>query len=543
MPFKPHISIISRVTSALAASIATLSLSAQTPSPRPTMVVGVVIDGLSMDYLDLLKGYLGNGGFKRLMSQGVTITDVDFGTTVDAATATAITMTGAVPAINGIGSSSIYDPATRLTLPVFHDTNWTGSYTDDKVSPSALLVSTIADEIRIDTGGLGYVYAISPDQSTAIILGGHAGNSACWIDDVNGNWATTGYYKDTPRFVAARNRMQPLSVRLDTMSWVNAMAIDKYPDLPAHKRAYPMRNTFLRRDAARYKAFKTSAPANAEVTDLANEYIKTLALGTRDVMDMINITYTVQPYDYTKDADGRLEQMDLYLQLDRDLARLMDTIDKGPGLDKTLLFVTGTPRRSRSRRDDEKWAIPHGEFSPRRAIALLNVYLIAKHGNGEWVNGYHDHQIFLNHDLIKQRALDEAAVRNDVAQFMTRMSGVTDAYTLEDIIDLKAGVNPRAVRNNTVIDKAGDVFITIAPGWEITDQGSDLTLPMVERSGVTTSPAFIMAPSLPSRTITTPVDARVLAPTVAGLLRIRSPNGASLPALKLYNREKGIDNR
>ena len=521
-----------RVASALAASIVTLSLSAQAPSSRPNLVVGVMIDGLSMEYLQLLQGYFGEGGFKRLFNNGVTITDLDYGTNVDAATATAIAFTGAVPAVNGIGSTMVYDSEKRLTSSVFHDPTTLGNYTDETVSPAALLVSTLGDELRIDTGGLGYVYAISPDQATSLILGGHAGNSACWIDDVTGNWATTTFYHDTPRLLSARNRVQPLSVRLDTMSWTNLMAIDRYPDLPSYKKAYPVRNTFLRKDLNRFKAFKTSAPVNSEVTSLATEYLKTLNLGGRDAVDMLNLSYTLQPYEYTQDADGRLEQMDLYLRLDRDLANLFSAIDSGPGMNKTMVFVAGTPRRTRSRRDDEKWAIPHGEFSPRRAMALLNVYLIAKHGNGEWINGYYDHQIFLNQDLIKKNNLDEVAVRTDVAQFMTRMSGITDAYTLDDIINLKAGVNPQAVRNNTVIEKAGDVFITVAPGWEITDQGSDFTLPMVERSGVTTSPAFLLAPGLPASTISVPVDARVLTPTVAGILRIRSPNGVSMPPLR-----------
>ncbi len=294
-----------------------------------------------------------------------------------------------------------------------------------------------------------------------------------------------------------------------------------------------MRNTFLRKDPNRFKAFKTAAPVNTEVTAIASEYIKTLALGTRDVTDMLNLGYTVQPYAYTSDADGRVEQMDLYLRLDRDLENLFTAIHNSVGLDKTLVFIAGTPRRSRSRRDDEKWAIPHGEFSPRRAMALLNVYLIAKHGNGEWINGYHDRQIFLNHDLIKKNAIDEREIRTDVAQFLTRMAGVTEAYTIEDIINLKAGVNPQAVRNNTVIERAGDVLINVAPGWEITDQGSDFTLPTVERSGVSTAPAFILSPQVKAQTIYTPVDARALAPTVTSILRIRSPNGASLPKVQL----------
>ena len=40
------------------------------------------------------------------------------------------------------------------------------------------------------------------------------------------------------------------------------------------------------------------------------------------------------------------------------------------------------------------------------------------------------------------------------------------------------------------------------------------------------TPAFIMGPGVNARTIDSPVDATTLSPTVAGILRIRSPNGA-----------------
>lgn len=522
-----------RVVGAVAASLVGLTLSAQAPTERPSLVVGVMIDGLSMDYLSLLQGYMTEGGFKRLMRDGVTITDLDYGTQVDAATAAAIAYTGAVPAINGVGASMVYDSDLRMSRPVFHDPTAMGNYTDETVSPAALRVSTISDEIRIAGGGLGSVYAVAPDQATALITGGHAGNNAAWINDVTGNWASTAFYKEMPVALQTRNRMFPLSVRLDTIAWTPIMATDKYPDVPSYKKIYPMRNTFLRKDMNRFKAFKTSAPVNREVTTIAAEYLMSLHLGEHEETDMLNLAYTVQPYDYSADADARIEQMDIYLRLDRELERLFSAIDAGPGMNRTLVFVAGTPRKARSRRDDEKWSIPHGEFSPRRAMSLLNVYLIALHGNGEWVNGYHDKHIFLNESLAKERNVDIKALRTDVATFMTRMSGVTEAYTIDDIINLKAGVNPQAMRNNTVIENSGDVVITIAPGWQITDSGSDLEMPLVERSGATTAPGFILAPTLTATTIDTPVDARIMASTIARCLRIRAPNGASVPSLKL----------
>lgn len=525
--------IKTRVAGAVAASLIGLTLQAQAPAARPQLVVGIMIDGLSSDYLSLLESYMTDGGFKRLIQNGVTITDLDYGTPVDAATATAIAFTGAVPAVNGIGSSTVYNPELKLARPVFYDPAVMGYFTDETLSPARLRVSTIADELRIAGGGLGSVYSIAPDASTAIIMAGHAGNNAAWINDVTGNWASSAFYKEMPVSLQSRNRIQPLSIRLDTLAWVPVMNPDNYPDIPSYKKAYPMRNTFLRKDPNRFRAYKTSAPVNSEITAIAADYISSLRLGSHEETDVISLGYTVQPYNYSPDADARVEQLDIYLRLDRDLQRLFSAIDAGPGMDKTLVFVAGTPRCTRSRRDDEKWAIPHGEFSPRRAMSLLNVYLIALHGNGEWISGYHDKQIYLNETLAKERSIGMESLRSDVASFMIRMSGVTEAYTIDDIINLKAGVDPQAVRNNTVIDQTGDVIISVAPGWQIVDSGSDLELPLVERSAATTAPGFILSPTLEVRTIDTPVDARIMASTIARCLRIRAPNGASVPALKL----------
>ena len=59
-----------RIITALIASMVTFTVVAQAPAPRPKLVVGIMIDGLREDYLDLLKGYFGENGFKRLMKDG-----------------------------------------------------------------------------------------------------------------------------------------------------------------------------------------------------------------------------------------------------------------------------------------------------------------------------------------------------------------------------------------------------------------------------------------------------------------------------------------
>ena len=77
----------------------------------------------------------------------------------------------------------------------------------------------------------------------------------------------------------------------------------------------------------------------------------------------------------------------------------------------------------------------------------------------------------------------------------------------------------------------------VAPGWETVDDilvpASEKRVHYVKRLAPATAPLFIMAPDVDARTIDTPVDIRVVAPTITRLLRIRSPNAASFAGLEL----------
>ena len=540
MPTKKKRSILSsRIAGLLVASVVTMALSGQTAPKRPSLVVGIVVDGLSLDQIELLKEYFGTDGIRRLLNEGVTITDVDYGSVLDPTAATALIYTGASPSVSGIDAETIFDRDTRRTSLTLSDPSTIGNFTTETLSPRVMRVSTIGDELRIATGGLGHVYTISPAASQAIVMTGHNGNSGFWINDVNGKWATTTFYKDVPTAIQSRNHRESLDMRLDTMAWSNSMAVGKYPDMPSYKKLFNFRHSFQRNDPQRISKFKHTPLANGEVTDIAGEYLRSMNMGRGENIDMLNLSMTVSPYLYSNDPDVRMEQMDSYLRLDRQLAGLFKAIDtSGPGMNNTLVFITGTPAPAKRRKDDEKWDIAAGEFSPRRAIALLNMYLIARHGNGEWVIGFHNNQFFLNQNLITERDKNLQEMRRDAADFLSRMSGIAEAYTLDDVVAGKAVETTVVPRRNINTETAGDIFAAIMPGWDITDDGSanpqNGDYPVTQRLTAAVSPAFILAPTLlQPQIITTPVDARVIAPTVSSILRIRSPNAAMLPPLRL----------
>ncbi len=500
---------------------------ASAPHQRPQLVLGIVVDGLRADYLELLSDCFGPDGFNKLMSRGLVIDQLDYGPGIDGAGAVAMLYTGTEPAVNGVAAASTFSLERKLPLPTLLDPGKIGNYTDETLSPASLRVSTLTDELRIDGGGAAYAHAIAPDATRAIIMAGHAGNSAFWINDANGNWATTTHYRDVPTAVTARNYTSPLSLRIDTVSWAPALDMSEYPGLPEHKRHYPFRHTFSGNATDKYARFKQSAPANREVTDLATEYIRTMNLGGRDAMDMLSVAYTVAPPDLGN-GDRRVETLDSYIRLDRELARLLKAAEEAG---RTMVILAGTPPPPDPEADDPKWLLPTGEFSTRKAVSLLNMYLIARYGNGEWVSAYHNGAFYLNQELINIKNINAEDLRADAAKFLMKMSGVAGAYTIDDILE---GRTPAALRRNTVVASAPDVYLDVIPGWVLIDDFTDPTVPAktTVRVSAAVAPAIIYAPGQvqPGR-LSAPVDARRIAPTAARLLRIRSPNGAAQPPL------------
>jgi hypothetical protein len=131
----------------LIASMVTMSISAQNPSKRPSLVVGIMIEGLDQTYIDQLRSYFGDKGFNRMLNEGIVLQKVDYGTPLDKIAATAMIYTGAAPSVNGIPSQEVFDNDKGIAYPILLDPSKIGNYTDETYSPVAISVSTLSDEI------------------------------------------------------------------------------------------------------------------------------------------------------------------------------------------------------------------------------------------------------------------------------------------------------------------------------------------------------------------------------------------------------------
>lgn len=514
------------ITTVICGLVGINTMLAADPS-RPKLVVGIVVDQLRTDYLESLQSLFGEKGFRKLMKDGAFLKNVDFKVSnLDKASSTAMIYTGAYPRYTGVASSLVYSPESAGMVAALNDPGAIGNFTSETFSPTGLRLSTISDEIAIDGAGVAAVYAVAPDPQQAIIMAGHAGNSAFWINENTGNWATTTYYRDAPRSITQRNYSNSIASRIDTMEWRPALPLNKYPGLPAQKRMFDFRHKFSMADRNVYRDYSSSPLVNTEITDVAIDYLKDLQIGNRgDAIDMLNLAYTAAPYKNVKDGDFRLELEDSYVRLDSQLSRLFDAIDKYVGLDNTFIYLSSTGYFDDAVVDDPKYRVPTGEFSVKRALSLLNSYLSAKYGNGDYVDTYSGGHVYLDRKQIESHQLSLDEVARAARDFLVRMAGVSDAHTMDDVM-ASSLPGMEALRLGTDPKTGGDVILEFNAGWKVVDDTRFPNYTQVMRSSMVLTPVFMMTPSIAPQTISQPVDATAIAPTVTQVLRIRSPNGA-----------------
>ncbi len=521
-----------RILTSLIVILAVTNLEAR---EAPKLVVYITVDQLRGDYIEYFQNTFGEGGFKRLMNQGIVYNNVRFEfSNIDQATAFATLFTGSNPCFHGITSNKVYDFNREREVSVLYDPDFLGNYTRDNYSPKKLYASTIGDELKIASKGRSDVYAVAPDAESAILSAGNAGNGAFWIDNINGKWATTTYYKNVPWYVERYNNgIESLPVGLDKMVWTPALPINRYNAFPYVPDDVSFRHSFNLNQKYCFPDLKTSPFVNNEVNKLAFQFLEYAGFGTRACPDMLSLTYYAGNFNRLMHKEYSREIQDIYYQLDKDLERLFETIDKKVGLENTLVVFTGSGYYKSIEDYPEDILLSGGNFYPKRCIALLNMYLMQLYGQKHWVTGYYDGQIYLNRKAIDDEKLALENIQSKAAEFVAQFTGVQSVTTDCALRNGEWNEGTVRFRNGTHHLGRGDILIELQPGWKINHEIPGEKVKVVRNNAVAT-PLVFMGNGLKPKHIYREVKATEIAPTVTHILRIRPPNATqSLPLWEL----------
>ncbi|MGV8018428.1 MAG: alkaline phosphatase family protein [Ignavibacteria bacterium] len=200
----------------------------------PKLVVGIVVDQMTYDFIPRYMNKYTDDGFKKMISGGFFCTNANF---IHFPTYTAVghtcIYTGTVPAINGICSNDWVDSGRTFYRYCADDSNYStvGSSSEDgRMSPSSLMTNTITDQLRISSGMKSRVFGIALKDRGGIFPAGHKGNAVYWFDTKAKGWITSSYYmNELPEWVNEFNGRGLPQKYLGTV-WNTMLPPDEYTE-------------------------------------------------------------------------------------------------------------------------------------------------------------------------------------------------------------------------------------------------------------------------------------------------------------------------
>lgn len=524
-----------RLLTSLVALLAVMEMNGQVAPQVPRLVVNVVIDQLRSDCLQAFMPLYGQGGFARLMADGRVYTQAEYPyLNPDRASAVASLMTGTTPYEHGIVGRRWLDRQTLQPVFCVDDRQYRGILTTEQSSAANLAVSTISDELKVSTGGKALVYAIAPDRDAAVLSAGHAADGGFWLNDDTGVWCSSDYYGSAPAWLSYYESTYHLSENIAKLQWKPSTELvgqyDYFLSGTTHK---PFDHKF--KGDRCYRLFKTSGLVNEEVTRFARHVLANTLMGVDAVSDFLSVTYYAGSYDHQSVTQAPMELQDTYVRLDEQLAQLIRAVEEKVGKDRVLFVVTGTGYADADGQDADltKYRIPSGEFNITRAQMLLNMYLTAVYGQGQYVEASSGNEIYLNLKQLEQKAISLDDLMDRSAAFLSRLSGVRNVYTSQQLLQRASSTQFEKLRNAFNLSRSGDLIVEVSSGWRLVNETTgERTL---QRESFLAFPLIFFGAGVDKQIINTPVEIDRLAPTLGAHMRIRAPNACGASPLTLTN--------
>lgn len=331
----------------LSVCLCCIALVASAQEARPKLVVGLVVDQMRWDYMHYYFDKYGEGGMKRIMSEGFSCDNQ---------------MLNYVPTITGVGHASIYTGATGATNGIssndFYlgdkrvyccdDDNVTGVGTISnagKMSPKNMLGTTIGDMLRAASDFRSKVVGVALKDRAAILPAGHAANAAYWYDKSVAGFITSSYYMDKlPDWVKQFNKKAGMKKDYDPKGHADGITL-----------------TFRMAEAA----MKNEQLGKGEATDML-----CVSISSTDAISHVTGTWL---------SPGK-ENEEAFLTLDRGIKEFLDALDAQVGKGNYLLFFTADHGGTHNVNTLHSHKLPGVTWDTGLTVRTLNEQLKEKFG-------------------------------------------------------------------------------------------------------------------------------------------------------------------
>ena len=542
-----------------------LSYGQSTSAEKPKLLVGIVIDQMRSEQLYKYENKYSENGFKKILREGFHYKNAQYNytPTVTAAGHASI-YTGTTPAVHGVIGNSWYDRYKKSYTKSVEDpseklvgskkVNPTGA------SPKSLLTTTISDQLRMSSHFRSKVISVSLKDRGAVLPGGHLANAAYWhdIETSPGYFVSSSYYMNKlPKWVSEFNHLEKSSQYLDE-TWNTLFPIESYNESYADNNKYEivlgedtptfpydfkeLRAKYKKRNIE-YLMLSFSPSGNTLLTEFAMAAIENEQLGYGNETDMLNISYSVTDKAGHIFGPNSVELADIYVRLDREIAKLLAYLDENIGEDKYTLFITSDHGAIpvASYLNDIK--VPTGVARTAQYKDQLTKYLKTKYGDESWIQNFDGEQLYLNRKTIIEKGLQLEKIQQDAANFLVDLEGIASALTAYHLQTSQYSSGSRErVQNGYHQKRSGDVILTFDAGL-VQDDDSEIDVSLIKGtihgSGYgydTHVPLLWFGHGIPHGESVREVSPTDISSSLTMMLNIQLPSGNSgSPLAELFN--------
>ena len=296
---------------------ASQGVAAQQPvaTERPSLVVNLVMGGIPYDFFTRYGHNLSEGGFRRLMEQGVVFTAARYDyMPTDRASSLATITTGTYPSVHGVVGERWYDVQTGEEVELIADPGATGfgcEYGLGCYSNLNLIAPALGDRLRAESPE-SRVVSIAADPVSAIVLAG-LGTDAYWVNTATAGWTSSSRYMlYLPGWVESFNDQYKGNTYLADWFWALHLAPERYVNRRYARVPLPSGGRFLElpcvgaqsgaAGGGRYAPVVATPLASDLVADFAMQAVVHEALGRDDAPDILNVCF-----DAPRDIIARYE--------------------------------------------------------------------------------------------------------------------------------------------------------------------------------------------------------------------------------------------
>ena len=526
------------------------SIAAQSTPKKPKLIVGIVVDQMRQDYLYKYADRYSEDGFKRLINEGFMMKNGHYNyIPTYTGPGHASVYTGTTPATHGIIGNNWYVKSTGESIYCAGDStvsNVGGTPDNGQISPRNLLTTTITDELRFASNKRSKVVGIAIKDRGASLPAGHLGD-AYWFDSENGDFMTSTYYHDElPAWVKAFNAKKLPDSYLN-QSWETLYPIDTYTQSIADDNpfeasfsgkelsTFPYNLAELREQNGGPGLIAATPFGNSLTLDFAIAAIEGENLGKGKETDFLAMSFSSPDYIGHRFGPASVELEDNYLRLDRDMATLLQYLDKTIGEGEYLIFLTADHGVADVATYMESEKVPSGNLNVSYIRSQLIGYMIAVYGAGDWILNVSNEQVFLNEKLAKDQKLDLGKIEDELALFLLRFRGIKEVYTATTM-KTAAFEEGRAhsLQNGYNHKSSGNLLLILEPGWltggaKGTSHGTGFTYD-------THVPILFFGWNVKSGSSSRYASITDIAPTLSMMLGIRLPNGSTgQPIIEITN--------